>query len=243
MRRPGIAGSKDARGDRQSGFARAVDPLRGFPAIGRTDRGGRGSRRRLHPSRRHGRRVRSQHQCRLSGPGGGARGNRPAYRRPLDDRRAGTLGGAVRRGRRRYDLHPRRSRPEPLPYAAHDRGIRRQPQRHTQSGDVDPDAGACHPHRAPGADHVGQPRLWRPDVHPRIAGPRQPRAGHAGGDEPRLPARSRRRDQAEQRAQGRRGRRRHAGRRLGRLRAGYAHRLRDVGAARGDRTGTRVGED
>ena len=163
-----------------------------------TRRGGtRGGcrRRRLDPSRRHGRPLRAEHLLRPRRNRRDAAALEKGVRRAPDDRAMRSASRSLRQGRLRHHHGPCGVRPACASFAAGDPRARQEGRRHAQSGNAGRDHRKRHRSRRSHPRNVGQSRLRRTGLHP---------VRHRQG---RAPARARGRP-----ADRHRGRRRHHGR-------------------------------
>ena len=176
---------------------RPLDPVGRLLAARRRGRSRRRGRRRLDPSRRHGRPFRAQHHLRSAGDQGDPRPHRQGLRLPSDDRAGRPLSRRLRRSRLRHHHRACRGRAASRPLAAGDPEPRQEGRRVAQPGDAGKRHRICARPARPGPADDGQSGLRRPGLHPG-----RRRQGEAGEGADRRPAdrhRGRRRRHAARR--------------------------------------------
>ncbi|KAI1693848.1 ribulose-phosphate 3 epimerase family domain-containing protein [Ditylenchus destructor] len=148
----------------------------------------RGSRQRprrwrgLGPLRRDGQPLCAEPDHRPDGLPGAAQARRDrADRRAPDGRAGGRAGPGLLPRRRGPGELPPRGQPARRPHDPADQGRGRQGRPGVQPGHAAVLYGLRDGQDRPGADHVGQPRLWRPELHSRRAEEAAAGQGHDPG--------------------------------------------------------------
>ncbi|CAA9365850.1 MAG: Ribulose-phosphate 3-epimerase, partial [uncultured Microvirga sp.] len=144
---------------------RPLDPRRGFRQARRRGARGRRGRRRLDPSRRHGRAFRAEHLLRPGGRGRDPRLDPKTARRASHDRAGRPLSRGLRESGRRPHHGSCRGGAASAPFAAGDPRARQAGRRRDQPGHPGERGRARARPRRSRALHERQPRLWRPDLH------------------------------------------------------------------------------
>ena len=163
-----------------------------------------------------------------------------AHRRAPHGRAGGRAGAHVRQGRRRLHQLPPGGQPPRAPHAVADPRARLQGRTGVQPGHAAVADGPRDGQDRPGAAHVGEPRLRRPELHPQHPGQAargaRPDRRLDPGRRPADSAAGRRRGQDRQHRRDPPRRRRHLRGRLGHLRQARLPRHHQV-HARADRAG------
>ena len=149
---------------------RSEHPFRQFREARRRSPVGGRRRRRHHSFRRDGQSLRSQSHHRADGLRGHPAADQGGHRRASDGQAGRPHRSRFRQGRRQHHQFPSGSLGACGPHHRADQGIGLQGRAGVQSGHA---AVLARPHARQarsGADHVGQSRVRRPEIHPRRAG-------------------------------------------------------------------------